>query len=168
MKFLLCFKINPIKRLLNCIPFRITIILISLLCVFFGIINFIVVILYDDKFQNDPYIFIYLACSIIAPLIFIYTSFKEDETMNYIAYYFHSLYVIFITIMYLLAILILLIIDAKFITKYYTAFIVQFLYNIFVIFSNFIYFSFHNHYESLFNADQVNELTGTAYSNAQI
>jgi len=163
MGYLFCFKFTPSNKILICIPFRITIILISIICAIFGIINFIGYLNFGE-FDKNMYIYFYSVLSILAPLIFIYTAIKKDEMTNYIGYYFHTLYAIFINALFIIGIIVILIIDTSFFSKYSLLFIIQLIYNFFILFANFVFFTFNYHYSSLFGDDEVNIVSSTAYS----
>jgi len=66
-------------------------------CAFYGVLNFLGILQFGG-YEKEAYFYFYIACWILCPIIFIYPTFKKEETLTFILYYFHSLYDIFITI----------------------------------------------------------------------
>jgi len=147
MKYLFLFKIEPSTKFLYCIPIRITLILIALVASVFGIISFCG-IFYLEGYEKDAYYYVIQAMGFISPILMVYSAFKNDSTTAYIALYFHSLYVVFISLLYLLLIILLLILSG---TKYFegaflTTLLIQGIYIVFVIFANYVFYAFEKNY----------------------
>jgi hypothetical protein len=159
MKYLFVFEINPSKKILFCIPIKITLILIAIIAIIFAILNFIGSINWAGA-EKDFYFYVIQSFGFISPLFLIYTAFKDDKLTADIAYIFHTYYVILINIMYIILLLLFLIIDRKTLNKLKLGLIAQGIYNIFALFANYIFFVFIHNYSELFEdpiAVEVNQ-----------
>ena len=149
MKFLFLFNITPSKKLLYCIPIRVTLILIAIIATFFAIINFMGILKWDGA-QDDLYFYFIQACGFLSPMLLIYTAFRDDYITADLAVMFHTYYVIILNLMYILLVLIFLIIDIQILNKMSIALIFQGIYNVFCIFANYVFFAFNYNYSDFF------------------
>lgn len=164
MSFLFCFNVKARKGCVKCVPIKLTIIFIVLVCLIFALMNFLGFLHYKGDHQNDFYFYFIQVCGIVSPLLILYTLFVENETILYIAIYFHSLYVVFMNTMYIVLVTLLLIINIKFVEESIVAFTIQFVYNIFIIYANYVFYCFEAFYEDNFSSTS-NDNRISAYSN---
>lgn len=143
MLFLFCLKkIKPSKRILKCFAYGLTMILLSLISLTFGITNIIGLFNFGG-FEKEYYFYLYFAYGIVIPFIFIYCVFYDDISTQSIGYYLHSVYVILSDLAYLIIIIFLMIKDPSFLSQFSLAFTFLGVHVVFVNFANYIYYSFH-------------------------
>jgi len=149
------------------IPAKITILLIALICTFFSLINLLGYIQLKGL-ENDYRVIFYHVLGIFSPSLFVYTAFRKDEVIVLVAYYVHSYYALFITFFFIGAIIALLIIDYKILSDYGFAVGIQGIFILLVLWFNYVFYCFQEHYNDLFDnneGNQISDTSNTAYSN---
>ncbi len=104
-KFLFLFEINPPTKVMKCIPMKAALIIIAIISVFLGIINFTGIITYGNIDTNNFWYYFYNVCGFLTPLALIYTAFKEDHLTTTMAVYFHTIFALVTALCYVLLII---------------------------------------------------------------
>jgi hypothetical protein len=170
MKYLFLFEVNPSPKVCGIIPMKIALFFIALISVIYGIISFSGVIQLG-QYNNDAYYYFIQACSFLSPLIIIYTIFKKDDVILYIAIYFHTIYIWVISIVLVFSVILIaaIVSDRDLKNTLFMLCLIQFIYNLFAIYANYIFVSFYHHYDDLVSdgsSNQVSDIQPTVTTNS--
>ena len=165
-KFLFLFEINPPNKILKCIPMKAAIIIIAIISTVLGLINFSGVVTYGNIDTKSFWYYIYYVIGFLAPLALLYTAFKEDNLTASIALYFHTLFVIFAALTYILLIIFGLCVFSHDLLKELTgALIYQFFFVMFNIYFNYVFTCFEIKYSEIMN-NAANEIAPNSQTTA--